>query len=243
MRLIALSLSVLMAASGALLPTQAQALGEAERAELCQKLPDDAQCQPIAFADRPGEPGACVITVNQVPQQTVCKLVVNNGQIMAYQEIGAGLESLKGQKASREILLSSGAIKAIRYQEGQKGNGTARVINTLVFGWMGLLTRDKKVAEISMDYAPPLAAAPVELPPNAASVDLPSGALAAPAVNGEPPAAMAAPQPSLMTLSVVVRRKTGEELRRQLEELTGLKAEGPQSAKQPELKPDNEPAE
>jgi hypothetical protein len=47
-------------------------------------------------------------------------------------------------------------IKAIRYHKETRDNSTARILNTVRFGPLGgLLTRDKKVAEIAIDYIMP----------------------------------------------------------------------------------------
>jgi hypothetical protein len=171
--------------------------------------------QPIAFADRPGESGACVIKDNQVETRTVCKLVITPETIVAYYEIGEPLAALRGKKASREVLLIPSVIKAIRYHKETLDNSTARVLNTVLFGPLsGLLTRDKKVAEIAIDYITPL---PGALALKSSTAILPATIMSA------------NPEPKLTTLTVVVRRKTGKALRQQLEQTSRLVADVPMS--------------
>jgi hypothetical protein len=201
MRFVAITFTLAIATFGASLPTQA----------LSQVNGD----QPIAFADRPGESGACVIQDNQVATRTVCKLVVTPETIAAYYEIGEPLAALRGKKASREVLLGPSVIKAIRYHKETQDNSTARVLNTVLFGPLsGLLTRDKKVAEIAIDYITPL---PGALALKSATAVLPATIMSA------------NPEPKLTTLTVVVRRKTGKALRQQLEQTSRLIADVPVS--------------
>ena len=229
MRLLIISLTFFITALTGLPPTKAEPLSERDRYELCSKSPQNSQCSnyqvPIALDDRPGEAGACVLTVNSVENKTICKLVVNKDTIVAYYEIGESLEVLGDKKASREIPLSLGAIKAIRYREGTKDNTTGRVLNTLFFGLGGLFgSRNKKVSEIAVDYITPQQSTSV---PDTSTPQL--GTSAPPAKTSETKA-----DSGITTLAVVVRRKTGEALRQQLEQLTGLKAEVPPVEKQPE---------
>jgi hypothetical protein len=199
MRFIAITFTLAIAAFGAIPPTQ------------CWGQTDGAP--PIAFADRPGEPGACVIKDDQVETQTVCKLMITPEKITAYYEIGERLAVLRGKKASREILLSPTVIKAIRYHKETRDNSTARILNTVRFGPLGgLLTRDKKVAEIAIDYIMP---PPQPLALKSATAEF-SGAIGS-----------ANPEPKLITLRIVVRRKTGQALRQQLEQSSGLTADLP----------------
>jgi hypothetical protein len=199
MRFIAITFILSIAALGAIPPTQALSQTDGDK--------------PIAFADRPGESGACLIKDNQVETRTVCKLVITPETIVAYYELGDPLAALRGKKASREILLSPSVIKAIRYHKATKDNSTARVLNTVLFGPVsGLLTRNKKVSEIAIDYiTPPLKSLALK----SATAEL-SGAIGS-----------ANPEPKLTTLTVVVRRKTGEALRQQLEQSSGLTADLP----------------
>jgi hypothetical protein len=216
MRFLVLAFSLSIAAFGVLLPTKSTASGEVDRAEICPKSTNPSQCrseQPIRLADRLGEPGACVIKVSQVETPTICKLVINADKIAVYSEIGDRLESLKGQKASQEILIPPNLVKTIRYNYGTKDNSTARILNALSFGPLGgLLTRDKKVAEIAIDYITPL-----------------TGSLAFKSTTTLPEKEISpsSREPKLMTVVTVVRRKTGETLRQQLERSTGLVAEVP----------------
>jgi hypothetical protein len=201
MRFIAITFILSIAAFGAIPQTQA----------LSQINGDN----PIAFADRPGESGACLIKDNQVETRTVCKLVITSETIAAYYEIGEPLATLRGKKASREIMLSRSVIKAIRYHKETRDNSTARVLNTVLFGPVsGLLTRNKKVAEIAIDYiTPPLKPLALKL----ATAEL-SGAIGS-----------ANPEPKLTTLTIVVRRKTGKALRQQLEQTSKLIVDVPVS--------------
>ncbi len=221
-------------------PVKAEPLSENDRYELCLKAPYLYECSnsqvPIALNERPGEAGACVLTVNHVDSRTICKLVINKETITAYQEVGEPLKVLGGKKASREITLSPSAIKAIRYRLTKKDNTTGRVVQGLVFGVFGLFgSGSKKVSELAIDYTTPpqAASAPEGLTPKTELPQLETSSGA-----GMP---TAMPEAGMTTLVVVVRRKTGEALRMQLEQLTGLKAEVPQVEKQPE--PENKPSE
>ena len=239
MRLLLLAFTVFLTTLTGLPPVKAEPMSETDRYELCSKSPQNVQCSnyqvPIALDARPGEAGACVLTVNSVENKTICKLVVNKDTIAAYYEIGDSLEVLGGKKASREMPLSPGAIKAIRYREGTKDNTTGRVLNTLFFGLGGLFgTRNKKVSELSLDYTAQAASAPEASSPRTASTETLVGTSAPKVEAGKTEA-------GLMTLAVVVRRNTGEALRLQLEQLTGLKATVPQVEKQPE--PEKQPSE
>lgn len=227
MRLLIISLTFFITALTGLPPTKAEPLSERDRYELCSKSPQNSQCINyqvlIALDDRPGEAGACVLTVNSVENKTVCKLAINKDAIVAYYEVGNSLEALGDKKASREIPLSPSVIKAIRYREGTKDNTTGRVLNTLFFGLGGLFgTRNKKVSEIAIDYITPPASAPEALNSRTATSE----------PRTETPATKA--ETNTTTLAVVIRRKTGEALRQQLEQLTGLKAETPPVEKQSE---------
>ena len=236
MKLFILTLTVVLATFTGLRSAQAEPSSETDRYELCSKAPQNSQCSnyqaPIALDARPGEAGACVLTVNSVETKTICKLVVNKDTIAAYYEIGDSLEALGGKKASREIPLSPSAIKTFRYQKGTKDNTTGRVLNTLFFSLGGLFgTRNKKVSELTIAYT---------TPPQSTSAPEPSTPQPA---TSTPPAKTSETkaESGITTLAVVVRRKTGEALRQQLEQLTGLKAEVPPVEKQPE--PDKKPSE
>ena len=229
MRLLIISFTLFITTLTGMPPIKAESLSETDRSELCSKSPQNSQCNKaqvsIALDDRPGEAGACVLTNNSVENKTICKLVVNKDTIAAYYEIGEPLEALGGKKASREIPLSPSVIKAIRYQEGTKDNTTGRVLNTLFFGLGGLFgTRNKKVSELTIAYM---------TPPQSASIP---EVLNSRTATSEPHVGTveSKTETSMTTLAVVVRRKTGEGLRQQLEQLTGLKAEVPQPEKQPE---------
>jgi hypothetical protein len=199
MRLIAITFTFAIAAFSAMPPTPV----------LSQINGDN----PIAFADRPGEAGACVIKDNQVETPTVCKLVITPETIAAYYEIGGPLAALRGKKASQEIRFSPTVIKAIRYRNETRDNSTARILNTLSFGPLGgLLTGNKRVAEIAIDYITPR-----------------TGALALKSATAEMPSTIASanPEPPMTTLRVIVRRKTGKALRQQLEQSSGVAADLP----------------
>ena len=267
MRLISLVSTSLLLVLMRSAPIHAQQLSEEDRYKLCTDAPTTAQCSgyevPIALDDRPGEAGACVRVVSAIETQTVCKLVVNENKVTAYYEVGEKLPFLKKRRATREIQLNPKEIKAIQYQEGSKGNTTARVINTLLFGISGLFTRNKAVSEIAIDYAAPssdlpptppgatgstdpqisgssaVAKAPdsVAAKPIAGSSAAPDSAAAKPT---NPQAAASNPTDPIPTtavtasapantdrIKIVVRRKTGESLRRQLEQLTGMQAVTP----------------
>lgn len=233
MRLLIISLTLLIATLAGLPPIKAEPVSEVDRFELCSKSPQNSQCKnyqvPIALDDRSGEAGACVVTVNSVESKTICKLAINKDKIAAYYEIGEPLDALSGKKASREILLNPNAIKTLRYREGTKDNTTGRVLNTLFFGLGGLFgTRNKKVSELTIVYATPpqSASAPETLTIRTATPE--------PRTVASEPKPEPKPETDMTTLSVVVRRKTGEALRQQLEQLTGLKAETPPAEKQPE---------
>jgi hypothetical protein len=210
MRFLVFTFSFSIAAFGLLLPTKSAAFSEGDRAEFCKKSPDNARCrgEAIALADRPGEPGACMIKVKQVETPTICKLVINSDKIVVYSEIGDGLELLRGRKASQEISLTPNLVKTIRYNKGTKDNSTARVLNTVFFGLGGLFTPNKRVAEISIDYITP-------------------GALALKSTDPSTEIAPGSREPKVTTVVTVVRSKTGEVLRQQLERSTGLVAEVP----------------
>ena len=243
MRLITISFASLLSVFTGLSPLHADQLSQ-EQYELCSKSPLDSQCNgyqvPISLHDRPGEPGACVITANKVENRTVCKLVVNNEKIAiannekitVYYEVGEALQVIGDKKATREIQISPTAIKAIRYKEGTKDNSTARAVNTFLLGIGGFFgTSKKKVAEIAIDYTtpPPPESIPKTSAPKAETSELSSVIAALQAGT------------NTNTVVVVVRRKTGENLRLQLEQLTGLTAETPPTDKQPEA--ENKPSE
>ena len=228
MRLIIISCTSLLTVVTGLAPVYAEPLNSEQLYELCSKSSQNAQCQgyqaPIALDARPGEAGACVITIKKIENRTVCKLALNNDTVTTYYEVGEDLDVLSSKKATREIQIRPTTIKTIHYQEGTKDNSTARVLNTLLFGLGGLFgSRNKKVSEIAIDYVIPAAA----------------DATPATAPKAEPsaPATVSTGQQTETTdrVSVVVRRKTGEDLRLQLEKLTGLKAETPRVEKQPEV--------
>jgi hypothetical protein len=212
MRFLVLTFSFSIAAFGLLLPTQSAAFSESDRTDSCKKAPNGAQCREgaIALADRPGEPGACMIKIKQLETPTVCKLVINSDKILVYSEIGDALASLRGKKSSQAISIAPNLVKTIRYNKGTKDNSTARVLNTVFFGLSGIFTPNKRVAEISIDYITP-------------------GTLALKSTNPLPDKeiALGSREPMVTTVVTVVRRKTGETLRQQLERSTGLVAEGP----------------
>ncbi|NJP08527.1 MAG: hypothetical protein HC866_02845 [Leptolyngbyaceae cyanobacterium RU_5_1] len=229
MKLMTISLASLLTVLVGFTPAYAQQLSEDDRYELCSKSPSDSQCKgyqvPVSLDDRPGEAGSCVLTTNTIETETVCKLIVNEKKVVAYYEVGEKLRFLKKKKATQEIQISSSDIKAIRYREGRKDNSTARAINTALFGVTGFLfSRDKKVSEVTVDYVipSPSDSTPGVLEPKAETPSSSTGVTK--------PVATASPN----IVRVTVRRKTGEELRGQLEQLTGLKAEVPVEVKKPE---------
>lgn len=97
-------------------------------------------------------------------------------------------------------------LKQIRYREAKKDNSTARVVNTIVFGLPGLFgTRDKQVSEIDLEYIPNSETTKAESETSVVSAD--------------------SPEETKNTLRIIVKRKTGEKLLTQLQDLTGLRAE------------------
>jgi hypothetical protein len=204
-------------------PVHAQQLSEEEQYKLCADAPTNAQCSgyevPIVLDDHPGEAGACVMVVNTVQSQTVCKLVVTDNRVTVYYEVGEKLRFLGKRKATREIQLKPSEIKAIQYQENFKDNTTARVINTVLFGLSGLLTGDKKVSDIAIDYAPSTSIS--------AATDEPAVAVTAPTATDQ--------------IKITVRRKTGRNLRQQLEQLTGIQAATPTQSEEKPPQPESEP--
>ncbi len=236
MRFITIVSTSLLAVFVGFAPVYAQQLSEEDRYKLCTDSPSNPQCKgyeaPVALDDRPGEAGACVMVANKVESKTVCKLVVSEKTVIAYYEVGEKLGFFNQRKVTRAIQLNPTDIKAIQYQEGSKDNSTGRVINTLLFGLGGLFTANKAVSEVAIDY---IISAPVEFTARTAETDskLPNTSAKTPNI---PTIANAVA--NLDRIKVVVRRKTGKELRLQLEQLTGIKAEVPAPpAKEPEPEP------
>jgi hypothetical protein len=194
----------------ALTPVSAQLVNEPDLAELCSTSPLNSRCtgysREVALEKRPGEAGACVLIINGVNTETVCKLTITGQTIAAYYEFGDKVRSIDNEKATQEIQISPSNIKVIRYREAKKDNSTARVVNTIVFGLPGLFgTRDKKVSEIEIEYIPNSETTKAGSETSVVSADSPEG--------------------TKNTLRIIVKRKTGEKLLTQLQELTGLKAE------------------
>lgn len=229
MRLITISaLSVFTVLVG-FTPVSAQQLSEEDLYKLCTESAQAPQCQgyqvPIVLDDRPGEAGACVMTENTTATKTVCKLVVSEQKITAYYEVGEKLSFLDKRKATREIQIRPSDIKTIRYQEGEKDNSTARAVNTVLFGLAGLFTRNKQVAEITLDFVPAAPSAPTT---EASPTLTPT---------------LETSESDQKTIEIMVRRKTGRDLRQQLEQLTGLQAVVPMEEKQPEPSKPTEPTD
>lgn len=193
----------------ALAPVSAQLVNEPELAELCSTSPLNSRCtgysREVALEKRSGEAGACVLIINGVNTETVCKLSITGQTIAAYYEFGDKIRSLDDEKATQEIQITPSNIKVIRYRETKKDNSTARAVNTFAFGVVGFLaTRDKKVSEIEIEYIPTSETTSQATPEKAGSETS---------------------EGTKNTLRIVVKRKTGEKLLTQLQELTGLKAE------------------
>ncbi|MFB2876386.1 hypothetical protein [Floridanema aerugineum] len=194
----------------ALAPVSAQLVNEPDLAELCSTSPLNSRCtgysREVALEKRPGEAGACVLIINGVNTETVCKLTITGQTIAAYYEFGDKVQAIDNEKATQEIQISPSNIKVIRYREAKKDNSTARVVNTIVFGLPGLFgTRDKKVSEIEIEYIPNSETTKTGSETSVVSAD--------------------SPEATKNTLRIIVKRKTGEKLLTQLQELTGLKAE------------------
>jgi hypothetical protein len=194
----------------ALAPVSAQLVNEPDLAELCSTSPLNSRCtgysREVALEKRPGEAGACVLIINGVNTETVCKLTISGQTIAAYYEFGDKVRSIDNQKATQEIQILPNNIKAIRYREAKKDNSTARVVNTIVFGLPGLFgTGDKQVSEIEIEYIPNSETTKAESETSVVSAD--------------------SPEETKNTLRIIVKRKTGERLLTQLQELTGLKVE------------------
>ncbi|MFB2836275.1 hypothetical protein [Floridanema evergladense] len=194
----------------ALAPVSAQLVNEPNLAELCSTSPLNSRCtgysREVALEKRPGEAGACVLIINGVNIVTLCKLTITGQTIAAYYEFGDKVRSINDEKATQEIKILPSNIKVIRYRETKKDNSTARAINTFAFGLAGFFaTRDKKVSEIEIEYIPNSEITKAESETSVASAD--------------------SPEETKNTLRIVVKRKTGEKLLTQLQELTGLKAE------------------
>lgn len=194
----------------ALAPVSAQLVNEPDLAELCSTSPLNSRCtgysREVALEKRPGEAGACVLIINGVNIATLCKLTITGQTIAAYYEFGDKVRSINDEKATQEIQILPSNIKVIRYRETKKDNSTARAINTFAFGLAGFFaTRDKKVSEIEIEYIPNSEITKAESETSVASAD--------------------SPEETKNTLRIVVKRKTGEKLLTQLQELTGLKAE------------------
>ncbi len=238
MRLIPLVSTSLLTLSVGFSPVYAQQLSEADRYQLCSDSPSDLQCKgykaPVVLDDRPGEAGACVMVIDKVENQTVCKLVISGKRVVVYYEVGEKLRFLKKRKATHEIQINPSHIKALQYQEGSKDNSTARVVNTLLLGWGGLFTPNKAVSEVVIDYILPLPIESTSTTVETQTVATESKLSNALAKTPEASAAVNTNDP-VNRIKVVVRRKTGKDLRLQLEQLTGIKAEtpAPREEKQP----------
>jgi hypothetical protein len=206
------SLMVVMAFT----PVSAQLRDDRDLADLCSKFPLNSRCigysREVALEKRPGEAGACVMIIKAVKTETVCKLSINGQTITTYYEFGDKISYLDNKKASQEIQISPSNIKAIRYRETEKDNSTARVVNTLVFGLPGLFgTRDKKVSVIEIEYIPDSETGSQPTLKEAGSETLVPSSDSSEGTNN--------------TVRIVVKRRTGEKLVAQLQELTGLRAE------------------
>lgn len=192
----------------------AQSVENRELAELCSSSPLNSRCTgysaEMALEKRPGEAGGCIVTINGEDTDTVCKLSISGQTIAAYYEFGDKVSLLDNEKATKEIQISPSNIKAIRYRETTKDNSTGRAINTFVFGLPGLLmSRDKKVSEIEIEYIPNSETASQTTPQKAESET----------------SAASSSEEKKNRVRIVVKRKTGEKLLTQLQELTGLRAE------------------
>lgn len=235
MRLIPLASALLLTLSVGFSPVYAEQLSEADRYQLCSDSPSDLQCKgykaPVVLDDRPGEAGACVMVTDKVENQTVCKLVISGKKVIVYYEVGEKLRFLNKRKATREIQINPSHIKALQYQEGSKDNSTARVVNTLLFGWGGLFTANKAVSEVAIDYTIPLpieSTATTVATQTVATQTIETESKLSNALAKMPEVSAAANTNETMNrIKVVVRRKTGKDLRLQLEQLTGIKTEMP----------------
>ena len=120
--------------------------------QLCSSFPLNSQCKgyeiPVALDDRPGMGGSCLFLVSQVEKKGDCKVVVNDTEIVIYQEIDGKLKLLKDRASTRMVKITPSEVSRFEYREDTQDRTGARVVNTLLFGvWAGLLTRDRKTAE------------------------------------------------------------------------------------------------
>jgi hypothetical protein len=195
-----------------ILPPTASALDAEELYRLCSSSPFNSQCKgyetPVSLENRPGKAGSCIFKNNQVENRGTCKIAVNETSIIIYQETGSELEVLNNNKSTRTVEISPTSVTRIQYREDSKNNTEAQIVNTLLFGLAGLLSTPKTN----------LSEIQISYTPNA------------PQDSNQEQAAN--------SLTVVVERGAGIEMRFQLEKVTARQAETPR-AKPEEQKPES----
>ena len=171
---------------------------------LCAKSPLNSVCQPyhlnpVALKDRPGEKVlGCQFKVEKNEIKGPCKYSIESENLVAYIEEGQELESLKGEKPTRMISVSTNKIAKLFYKEDTMKN-RPKLLSVIapppVRVARRALKKPKKVSIISVVF------------PIRKNVT------------------QQRPQPAILTL--VTKRKAGSTVRSQLEDTTGLPSEAP----------------
>lgn len=171
---------------------------------LCAKSPLNSVCQPyhvnpVALKDRPGEEVlGCQLKVEETEIKGPCKYAIESKNLVAYIEEGPELESLKGEKPTRPVSVSTNKIAKLFYEEDTMKN-RPKLLSLIAPPPVRIarraLKKPKKVSIISVVFPT------------------------------KKDATQKRPQPAILTL--VTKRKAGGTVRSELENTTGLPSEAP----------------
>ena len=171
---------------------------------LCAKSPLNSVCQPyhvnpVALKDRPGEEVlGCQLKVEETEIKGPCKYAIESKNLVAYIEEGPELETLKGEKPTRPVSVSTNKIAKLFYEEDTMKN-RPKLLSLIAPPPVRIarraLKKPKKVSIISVVFPT------------------------------KKDATQKRPQPAILTL--VTKRKAGGTVRSELENTTGLPSEAP----------------
>ncbi len=200
----------------------AESLNEEQLYQLCSRFPYNSRCEgyvaPVALKTRSGQEGRCTLTLEGTAKTENCKFMLDQNSLTVYYEVGEGLTVLEGQKSTRSLTLKTDQLRALSAREEINHKTGERVAKTLLFGVSGLfMTQSEKLLEISLDYNP-VATEGTEVTESGSTE---SGSAESGSAESELTESLETPT---AVLKILTEREWGFDLKRQLEQASGLTA-------------------
>ena len=190
--------------------------------QLCSRFPLNSQCEgydvPIPLDNRRGEEAKCLLSGAE--DAAACRLLLGEELLSVYVEFGDGLRVLGGAHDTTEVIIPLSTIESFEYSEDSKVDAGA----IIAFGLAGLFMKDK-TATFDIRYTPESVEVDeiVDID-EGGETDLAETDVEETTLEEDTEETVISEQASEQLL-FVMKRGRGRDMRQQLEDATGLRAE------------------